>query len=153
MKKAVALALLVLASLAIVACGSSSSSTGSEAEPAETTSESGSAAGGGEAEGGSEAAGGGSTVKISTPTGTNLAFTTKSATAKAGPVTIDFNNPQELQHDVAIESSSGEVVGETELVAAGEASTSVNLKPGKYTFFCTVPGHREAGMEGTLTVK
>lgn len=148
MKKAVALALLVLASLAIVACGSSSSSTSSEAEPAETTSESGGSSGGG-----GEAEGGGSTVKIATPTGTDLSYTTKSATAKAGPVTIAFNNPQELQHDVAIENSSGETVGQTELVAGGEASTSVNLKPGKYTFYCTVPGHREAGMEGTLTVK
>ena len=92
-------------------------------------------------------------MKIATPTGTNLAYTTKSATAKAGPVSIEFDNPQELQHDVAIEDSSGETLGETELVAGGSATTTVNLKPGTYTFFCTVPGHREAGMEGTLTVK
>jgi uncharacterized cupredoxin-like copper-binding protein len=149
MKKVAALAVLILASLALVACGSSSSSTSSEAEPAETTAESGGETGGGsESEGG-----GGSVVKVATPTGTDLSYTTKSATAKAGQVSIDFNNPQELQHDVAIESSSGEVLGETELVAGGEATTTVNLKPGKYTFFCTVPGHREAGMEGTLTVK
>ena len=92
-------------------------------------------------------------MKIATPAGTNLAYTTKTATAKAGPVSVEFNNPQELEHDVAIENSSGEVVGETELVGEGSATTTVNLKPGTYTFFCTVPGHREAGMEGTLTVK
>jgi plastocyanin len=153
MKKAMALALLVLASLAIVACGSSSSSSTSTesetSEPAETAS----GGGGAEAEGGGKAEAGGSIVKLATPTGTTLAYTTKSATAKAGQVSIEFDNPQEMQHDVAIENSSGEVLGETELVAAGTATTTVNLKPGKYTFFCTVPGHREAGMEGTLTVK
>jgi uncharacterized cupredoxin-like copper-binding protein len=152
MKKAMALALLVLASLAIVACGSSSSSTSTESEtsePAETASGGGSA----EAEGGGKAEAGGSIVKLATPTGSTLAYTTKSATAKAGQVSIEFDNPQEMQHDVAIENSSGEVLGETELVAAGTATTTVDLKPGKYTFFCTVPGHREAGMEGTLTVK
>jgi uncharacterized cupredoxin-like copper-binding protein len=153
MKKAMALAVLVLASIALVACGSSSSSetTGSESESggaAETTS-----GGSAEAGGGGNAEGSGSIVKIATPTGTNLAYTTTKATAKAGPVSIEFNNPQELQHDVAIEDSGGEVLGETELVAGGSATTTVNLKPGTYTFFCTVPGHREAGMEGTLTVK
>ena len=68
-------------------------------------------------------------------------------------MTVDFNNPQALTHDVAIENSSGEEVGKTELIAEGSDSTTVNLKPGTYTFYCTVPGHREAGMEGTLTVK
>ena len=47
----------------------------------------------------------------------------------------------------------GEVVGQTELIAEGSDSTVVDLKPGTYHYFCTVPGHREAGMEGTLTVK
>ena len=68
-------------------------------------------------------------------------------------MTVDFNNPQALSHDVAIEDSSGKTVGQTELVAEGSTSTAVNLKPGTYHYFCTVPGHREAGMEGTLTVK
>jgi plastocyanin len=147
MKKAVALAVLVLASVALVACGSSSSSdstsSGESGAGAEEPAES--AGGGGEA--------GGSIVKVATPSGTELAYTTKAASAKAGQVSIEFENPQELQHDVSIEDSSGKVLGETELVAQGTATTTVNLKPGTYTFFCSVPGHREAGMEGTLTVK
>ena len=153
MKKAAALAVLVLASVALVACGSSSSSSSSS-----TTEESGGASeapaesGGANAAAGSSEAGG-SIVKVATPTGTALAFTTDKASAKAGQVSIEFNNPQELQHNVAIEDSSGKVLGETELVAAGSSTTTVNLKPGTYTFYCTVPGHREAGMEGTLTVK
>ena len=53
------------------------------------------------------------------PSGTELAYTTKEASAKAGQVSIEFENPQELQHDVSIEDSSGKVLGETELVAEG----------------------------------
>jgi len=68
-------------------------------------------------------------------------------------VTVDFTNPQPLAHDVAIEDSSGKTVGQTELIAEGSSSAVVNLKPGTYHYYCTVPGHREAGMEGTLTVK
>ena len=68
-------------------------------------------------------------------------------------MTIDFNNPQGLTHDVAIEDEAGETVGKTDLIADEETSTTVNLKPGTYKYYCTVPGHREAGMEGTLVVK
>ena len=150
MKKAIALALLVLASVALVACGSSGSDTTSSGETgggAEKPAEE--ASGGG---GGAEA--GGSIVQIATPSGTELTYITKEAGAKAGQVSIEFENPQELQHDVAVEDSSGKVLGKTELVAGGSATTTIkDLKPGTYTFFCTVPGHREAGMEGTLTVK
>jgi plastocyanin len=147
-KVAVALA-LVLASFALVACGGSSDS--SETTAAETTSESSGAGGGGEAEG--KSAGSAAAVAIEADPGSDLAYTTDSATAKAGKVTVDFTNPQALTHDVAIEDANGETVGQTELIAEGTDSTVVDLKPGTYTYYCTVPGHREAGMEGTLTVK
>ncbi len=153
MKKAAVALALVLASIALVACGSSSSSSSSESTGSETTSESEAAAGGGtsnEAEG--KSAGSAAALEIeAAPSG--LAFSTKSATAKAGKVTVDFTNPQSLTHDVAIEDSSGKTIGQTELIAEGSNSTVVNLKPGTYHYFCTVPGHREAGMEGTLIVK
>jgi plastocyanin len=97
--------------------------------------------------------GGGSTVDISTPSGSTLAFDQKDATAKAGTVTIDFDNKQSLSHDVKVEDSSGQELGGTDLVSSGTANATVDLQPGTYTFFCSVPGHREAGMEGTLTVK
>ncbi len=46
------------------------------------------------------------------------------------------------------------MIGKTDLVAQGNASVTLdNLKPGTYTYFCTVPGHKDAGMQGTLTVK
>ncbi len=103
--------------------------------------------------GAQKATGGGETISLETDPNGQLAYTTTTATAKAGDVTIDFTNKQPLEHDVAIENSNGEVVGQTELVAEGSTSAPVKLKPGTYHYFCTVPGHREQGMEGTLTVK
>lgn len=150
MKKLAVAFALVLASLALVACGSSSDDSSSTG--AETTSESGAAAGGGnEAEG--KSAGSAAAVAFEADPGGNLAYTSETATAKPGKVTIDFTNPQPLPHDVAIEDSSGKTIGQTETIAEGSDSAVVDLKPGEYTFYCTVPGHREAGMEGTLTVK
>jgi plastocyanin len=138
-------AVLVVAALAVVglaACGgsSNSNSTTAASTPAATTP----AAGGG---------GGGSTVNISTPSGSTLAYNQKSVSANAGNVSIDFNNAQPLQHDVTVADSSGKVLGATSLVSSGSATANVNLQPGTYTFYCSVPGHREAGMQGTLTVK
>ena len=151
MKKVAVAAVMVLAALALVACGGSSDSSSSESTPAtESSSEGGANAGGGEAEGGS--AGSAATVDFETAS-SGLAYTSKSATSEAGEVTVDFTNPQAVPHDVAIEDSSGEVVAQTEELTEGSDSTTANLKPGTYTFFCTVPGHREAGMEGTLVVE
>jgi plastocyanin len=144
MKKALALFALVLASVALVACGSSDDDT-TATTGGETTSESGGNTGGGESSGGA-------TLAIAAAE-SGLAYSSDTAAAEAGKVTVDFDNPQPLQHDVAFEDDSGKEVGGTELVTEGEATTTVDFKPGSYTFFCTVPGHREAGMEGTLTVK
>jgi plastocyanin len=146
MKKLVALLVLALASLALVACG------GGDSDSPETT-----GGGGGatttETQGGGEGGEGGSTLSFEADPGGELAFTTDSAKAKAGSVTVDFNNPQALPHDVKIEDASGNEVGGTETITEGSDSATVDLKAGTYTFYCSVPGHREAGMEGTLTVK
>jgi plastocyanin len=83
---------------------------------------------------------------------TELAFNTTSLTAKAGKVTVDFKNPAPLEHNVVIEQNGKELAG-FEPITEGEESETAELKPGTYTFYCSVPGHREAGMEGTLTVK
>jgi plastocyanin len=102
--------------------------------------------------GGEAAAGGGSTVKLSADPGGDLAFDTDSLDAKAGEVTIDFDNPASIEHDVVIEEGNKEIA-KSDLVSDGQTSVSADLKPGEYTFFCDVPGHQGAGMEGTLTVK
>jgi plastocyanin len=81
-----------------------------------------------------------------------LAFDKKTLTAKAGQVTLVMSNPSSIPHNVAIEGSNvdelGEVVGK-----GGTSTVSASLRPGKYTYYCSVGGHREAGMLGTLTVR
>jgi plastocyanin len=83
---------------------------------------------------------------------TDIAFDKTSLTSKPGKVTIDFDNPAALEHNVAIEQN-GEEIAVSETLAEGKTSVSADLAPGTYTFLCTIPGHAEAGMEGTLTVK
>jgi uncharacterized cupredoxin-like copper-binding protein len=153
MKKALLVGLaLLIASLGLVACGGSDDSSSSSAETqSESTAESGGETGGAEAEGGT--AGSASAVDIAAVEGSDLAYDTESASTTAGKVTLNFTNPQAIPHDVDVEDAEGGDVGKTELVAEGSDSVELNLKPGTYTFFCSVPGHRDAGMEGTLTVK
>ena len=88
-----------------------------------------------------------------------LAYATSTATATGGPVTIEMPNTSGVSHNIAIESGSkgatggGPVLGASGFTTKGTVSVAVNLKPGTYTFFCQAPGHRAAGMYGTLTVK
>jgi plastocyanin len=81
-----------------------------------------------------------------------LAYDETALTAKPGEVTIDFNNPSPIPHNVVIEADGKELAG-FDPIAEGKESESAELQAGTYTFFCSVPGHREAGMEGTLTVE
>lgn len=110
----------------------------------------------GESSKGSEAAkGGGGTASTTLDleaSETALEYDTTELSAKAGKVTIDFKNPSAIPHNVVIEQN-GKELASFEPIANGEESESAELKPGTYTFFCSVPGHREAGMEGTLTVE
>jgi uncharacterized cupredoxin-like copper-binding protein len=148
MKKFAALFALLLAALALVACGGGSDTTSEATTTApETTQEAETEK---EAEGGTAGA---ASVEFEADPSGNLAFTTSEATSKAGKVTVNFTNQSAVPHDVAFEDEAGETIAQTETVAEGTDSTTAELKPGKYTFYCTVPGHRQAGMEGTLTVK
>jgi plastocyanin len=99
------------------------------------------------------ATGGGGTIRISADPGGDLAFEQETVTAKAGTNKIVFTNESSLPHDVKIEED-GEDIGGTEVVTDGTAEATVKLEAGKsYTFYCSVPGHRQAGMEGKLTVE
>ena len=82
-----------------------------------------------------------------------LEYSTKTLTAKAGKVNINFTNMAPLGHNVTVEDAAGKVIGATPTFQGGTKTLALDLKPGTYKFFCSVPGHRMAGMEGTLTVK
>jgi plastocyanin len=143
MKKLVTLlAIAALAAFGLVACGDDEEDDG-DTTAATTTEQSDTAAAGGA----------GTTLDLSSPANGDFAYDQTDLTAKAGPITINYDNPATLSHDVVVEDESGQELGKTELVSQGESSTTVDLQPGTYTFFCDVPGHREGGMEGTLTVK
>ncbi len=147
MKKVASLLVLLLASLALAACGSSSSSTSnSTSASTETTAATSTPS--------KPPSGGGQTLKVEANPNGQLSYVPSKLTAKPGNLTIEFKNPQGLSHDIAVEDSSGKKLGTSELIAESSTTLSLsNLKAGTYHYFCTVPGHREAGMEGTLTVK
>jgi plastocyanin len=139
----------IVALLALAGCGSSSKSTSSAAESTPTTSSAATSTPASTA----PAAGAGETLKLAANAEGQLAYESKSLTAKAGKVAIDFSNSSPLGHNVGVETSSGQTVGATPTFQGGSKTLSLTLKAGTYKFFCSVPGHRQAGMEGTLTVK
>ena len=79
-----------------------------------------------------------------------LKFDKKTLAAKPGKVTITMDNPSSVPHAVEVEGNG--VEKETKTLTQGKASLTVDLKSGKYEFYCPVDGHKQAGMEGTLTV-
>ena len=83
------------------------------------------------------------------PTGA-LAYRSDKASAPAGAVTIASPNESPIQHNIALKPGGpvGPVVG-----SGGNSTFKATLKPGNYTFYCSVPGHEAGGMKGTLTVK
>ena len=133
--------------LGIAACGGDDDddAAGGSAEPATTQAESPAQ---------SDEGGAAGSLKLSASESGGLKFEPGSLTAKAGEVTITMTNPDgnNLPHDIALE---GDGVNETgEVVQPGETSeVTATVKPGTYTFFCSVGSHRQNGMEGTLTVE
>lgn len=144
---------LTLVSLTLAACGggggdntsTSSSAAGSssgggasttQSQPSETTS-----------------GGAGTTLAIDATESGGLGFSKRTLTARAGTVTIRMANGSEdsLPHAIAIEGNGVDKDGET-VQPGGSSTVTVRLKPGRYTFYCPVDGHEDAGMKGTLTV-
>jgi len=144
MRKLVLLvALVILAPLALTACGGDDDETTTSAQTTPTTTPAGGGGGGG---GGSE------TISLSADPSGAFAYEQTSLSAQAGNDTIDFDNPAPIGHDVCVEDSSGNEVGCSDVITQSKTTLPVDLKAGDYTYFCSVDGHRAAGMEGTLTV-
>lgn len=145
---------LLAGALAMGGCGSSKSTSTAESTPASTAQSTATTATGSTSTAAPTAAPTATTALSleANPQG-QLKYNTSSLTAKAGKVTIDFKNMSPLGHNVTVESSGGGTLGATETFQGGSKTLTLNLKPGTYKFFCSVPGHRQAGMEGTLVVK
>ena len=101
--------------------------------------------------GGGGGGGGGETLQLAAPEDGSLKFDKSELEAKAGTVTIDFDNPSSVEHAVEIEGNGVEEASDT--ITDSKTSVTADLKPGTYEFYCPVTGHKEAGMKGTLTVK
>jgi len=139
-------ALVAAFALAAAGCGGDDNSdNGSSGSSKQSSGASGGGSGGASAGGG-----GASMISLSAPASGALKFDKSSINAKAGKVTINFDNPSQVPHAVEVEGNG--VEEETKTVTNGKASVTVDLKKGKYEFYCPVDGHRQAGMEGTLTV-
>jgi plastocyanin len=94
----------------------------------------------------------GQELELSAEPSGDFAFDTTELEAGSGNVSLTMENPSPVEHNVSLEGEGVDEEGET--VGEGESSTvSAELQPGDYTFYCSVPGHREGGMEGTLTVE
>jgi plastocyanin len=138
MARLLGLALLALA-LAVAGCGGDDDGNGEATSPAPPPP----AATG--------ATGGGTTLENPADESGALAFQKDSLTAPAGEVTLVMENPSPVDHDISIKGNGIDEKGE--VVGKGETSrVTATLEPGEYTFYCSVPGHEAAGMEGTLTV-
>jgi plastocyanin len=149
MKKAFALLAIIAAAVGLVACGGGDDNSTSNAAPAASTPSGGGGGGGGAATGGG--GGGAQTLTVTAdPTG-QLAWKPTKESAKAGTVTMKLVNESPVSHDIEIDGNGVEMA--SDLVSQGTTSVTANLKPGTYEYFCNVPGHKEAGMDGTLTVK
>jgi plastocyanin len=95
---------------------------------------------------------GGRALRLSADPGGELRFDRPSLEARAGPVTLVMDNPSSVPHNVSIEGRGVDEAGET-VGQGGRSTVRAELRPGEYDFYCSVPGHREGGMEGTLTVR
>jgi plastocyanin len=126
--------------------GQPQASSGGNQQPVQTTG----GAGGTQTQ---SSSGGAETLDVSSPADGGLVFDPNGLTAKPGNVTITYDNPSPVPHSIAVATANGNVLGQVQPFTDGKQSVDLsNLAPGEYVFYCTVPGHREAGMQGDLTV-
>lgn len=154
--KAIACLAAIVAAFGLVACGGDDDdATTTAAETTATTETTDETTGD---TGSDDAAAGGETLAIDADPSGALEYTETELTVPAGNVTVEFTNESPIPHDVAISQEGGDAggdpLGKTEVITESSETLELSdLKPGEYQYWCTVPGHLEAGMEGTLTVE
>ncbi|MFM8526741.1 MAG: cupredoxin domain-containing protein [bacterium] len=90
-------------------------------------------------------------LALTSPASGALVYSPEGLKAAAGAVEIVYDNPSMVPHNVALEFE-GKEIGKSQIVTDGKTTLRLDLDPGEYVFYCTVPGHRQAGMEGDLLV-
>ena len=143
----------VVALLGVAGCGDDNDDSGSGggSSQSDAADNGGGAYGGGSS---SKGSGGGETLQLSADPGGALKFDKSTLQAKSGKVTIDLDNPSSATAPHAVEIEGNGVEEESDTIEPGnKTSVTADLKPGKYTFYCPVDGHEQAGMKGTLTVR
>ena len=150
-KLIIALAALALAAFGLTACGgddeeeATTDAATSETTTEQTTTDETTGGGGG---------GGGGTIEPVADPGGALEYQTGTLDVQANGVTIEFDNPSSVPHDVNIETPDGETIGGTDVITDDSTTTTVDVtEPGEYTYYCSVANHRAAGMEETLIVE
>jgi plastocyanin len=136
-KLALTLSLLALAGFGVAACGDDDDDETSAATTTTTTS----------------ATTPDESVHVEADPSGALEYTETELSVPAGSVTVDFVNPSSTDHDVVVEDADGNELIRTEIISDSAAAATGELEPGTYTYYCSVDAHREAGMEGTLTVE
>ncbi|MDQ3822973.1 MAG: plastocyanin/azurin family copper-binding protein [Actinomycetota bacterium] len=129
---------LLLAGLvaALAGCGGGDDGGDAQATQAETTPGSGAAS---------------QTLRADADPSGALRFTTESLQANAGEVTLIMENPSPIPHNIAVKGNGVDEKGEV-VEKGGQSEVSATVEPGTYEFYCSVPGHEEAGMRGELVV-
>ena len=146
----------VLAALSLMAAGcggdddDDSGSSGGGSTEQQSSDDSSGAYGGGADDTTASGGGAATELKLTADPGGALKFDKTELTAKPGKVKIVMDNPSDVPHAVEVEGNG--VEEETKTVTGAKADVTVDLKAGEYEFYCPVDGHKDAGMEGTLTV-
>ncbi len=135
-KLAFVLSVLALGAFGFAACGGGDETTTSTTATTDTTVQAN-----------------GEAVSLEADPDGALAYVQSSLSAPAGTVTIEFDNQSSTGHDVVVEDADGKQVTRTDVITGDTATAVGDFKAGDYTYYCSVDAHREAGMEGTLTVE
>ena len=134
---------LAVGALIFAGCGSNDSSDDSSSTDTTTT----------QSQPADNSSASGQVLQLAADPSGALAYDTTELSAKPGKVTLDFTNESPVGHNVVIEDSGGKEIASTDVITGQSTTAEFTVKPGTYTFFCSIPGHAQAGMKGTLTVK
>lgn len=95
----------------------------------------------------------GESFDLTSPADGSLSFEPPDLQAGAGEITLAYDNPSPVTHNIFLQDEEETVLAESEDVTEGKVEITAKLVPGEYIYYCNIPGHREGGMEGVLTVE